>query len=326
MVFYESACTDPYYNLAAEEYFLTRADPDQDYFLLWQNDRAVIVGKYQNTLEEVDQRRAEEQGIRVARRLSGGGAVYHDLGNLNYTFIVSERQGEEASFQTFARPLISALEELGLHAFQSGRNDIMIGEKKISGASRYLRSGRLLHHGCILLDCDLSVLSQVLLPKSDKIRSKGISSVRSRVTNINDVLAHPISMEELKQLLVRQVFPSPPQSITLPDSAQKEIQDLRDSKYAAWEWNYGLSPACDIRRDQYFPFGSMTLFLTVKSGVIQTAKICGDFFCRQEPEALEALLCGHRLERDGFASLTQTDLSQYIPGLTWEQLLDLMCG
>ena len=326
MQFYESASTDPYDNLAMEDFFFSCMDRTQEYFLLWQNDRAVIVGKYQNTLEEVNQRFVDDQGIRVARRLSGGGAVYHDLGNLNYTFIVDEDRADSFCFETFTRPVIAALEKLGVSAQASGRNDITIHGQKISGSAQYLRGGRLLHHGCIMLDCDADTLDNVLQVKEDKIKSKSIKSVRSRVTSVNEHLERPISMDQFKQALREQVFASGKfNTAKLSQEDLGEIQRLRDSRYATWEWNYGKSPRCDVRKERRYPFGGITLYLSMDQGVLQDIRIYGDFFSRQDLSPLEEMLCGRRLVPGDFAPLSDVELDSYISGLTWEALIDLLC-
>ena len=326
MLFYESTSTDPYNNLALEDYFFSHMDRGQEYFLLWQNDRAVIVGKYQNTLEEVNQRFADERGIWVARRLSGGGAVYHDLGNLNYTFIVDEDRADSFCFEALTRPVIAALEKLGVAAQASGRNDITIGGKKISGSAQYLREGRLLHHGCIMLNCDVDTLSCVLQVKEDKIQSKSIKSVRSRVTSINDNLERPISMEQFKGALWEEVFASGKlQRATLSQEDLEEIRRLRDSRYATWEWNYGKSPRCDVRKERRYPFGGVSLHLSLDRGVIRNVRIYGDFFGWRDLAPLEEMLRGRRLVPEDFAPLAGVELDSYISGLTWEALVDLLC-
>ena len=327
MRFYESTSTDPYENLALEEYFFRCMDRGEDYFILWQNDRAVIVGKYQNTLEEVNRRFADEHQIRVARRLSGGGAVYHDLNNLNYTFIVDEQKADAFCFEVFTRPVISVLRKLGVEASVVGRNDIAIGGKKISGSSQYFRDGRLLHHGCILLDCDVDTLSQVLQVKESKIQSKSIKSVRSRVTGINEHLKTPITMEQFKAALRDEVFAfNTPELVQLTKTDQQEIRKLRDVRYATWEWNEGESPRCDLCKERRFPFGTITLYLEMVGGRIEHARICGDFFGRLDIGVLERMLRGCRLVEEDILPFKEVELNAYIFGITWENWLDLICG
>ncbi|HQL40659.1 MAG TPA: lipoate--protein ligase family protein, partial [Anaerolineaceae bacterium] len=176
--------TDAYFNLAAEEYVFDQLDREEDYLLLWQNRNAVVVGKHQNTIEEVNSQFIQEHGVQVVRRLSGGGAVYHDMGNLNFTFI-GDAEGNKFNFQKLSQPIVQTLQQMGVADVHfSGRNDILIGEKKISGNAQFVRGNRLLHHGTLLFHSDLDMVSRVLTVKGDKIESKGVKSVRSRVTNI----------------------------------------------------------------------------------------------------------------------------------------------
>lgn len=326
MEFYESKSVDPYYNLAMEEYFFSHMDRKKEYFLLWQNDKAVIVGKYQNTLEEVNQSFAEKEGIRVARRLSGGGAVYHDLGNLNYTFIVDEDRAEAFRFEAFTRPMLNALKKLGVTAESSGRNDLTIRGQKISGSSQYLRDGRLLHHGCILLDCDRETMARVLLVPDSKIVSKGIKSVRSRVTSINEQLSQPITMAQFKAAVREEIFASAPRPVQLSAEDLAAIQQLRDNRYAVWDWNYGASPKCDIRKEKRFDFGILWIEIAMEKGRIQNLKLSGDFFGRKELGSLEEAFRGKRLLREDMESLRRIELEPYVSGLNWDLLLEMLCG
>lgn len=186
MEFYESTSTDPYYNLALEDYFFTHMDPMKDYFLLWQNDKAVIVGKYQNTLEEVDQTFVDERGIRVARRLSGGGAVYHDLGNLNFTFLTADRPALDSPYASFLTPLIAVLASFGVAAEFKGRNDLCVQGARSPGSAARVHAGRLLHHGTLLVASDLAPMTRLLTPPQEKLRRNGVASVKSRVANLQD--------------------------------------------------------------------------------------------------------------------------------------------
>ena len=201
MRYLESPSRDPYFNLALEEYVFERMDKSKSYFLLWQNDNTIVVGKYQNTAEEIDQAYVDAHHIRVARRLSGGGAVYHDRGNLNFTFIVDRADAPGLNFKIFVRPVVEALARFGVHAAFTGRNDLTIDGMKFSGNAQYARRGRLLHHGCIMLDSNLTSVADALRVKEAKFDSKAVKSVRSRVTTINAHAPAPISMEEFKEAL-----------------------------------------------------------------------------------------------------------------------------
>ena len=191
MIFIESDCHDPYFNLAMEQYVFDRLPREEDYFMLWPNENTIVVGKYQNTAAEVNASFVREHKIPVARRLSGGGAVYHDLGNINYTFITDAQKGSRLNFEKFCRPLVRVLQSLGVPAQVSGRNDVTIEGMKCSGSSQYIREGRIMHHGTILFDSDLDVLGKALIVPEDKIVSKGVASVRSRVTKSGRTGADP---------------------------------------------------------------------------------------------------------------------------------------
>ena len=184
MYYLESTKTDPSWNLALEQYVFDVLGPRDDCFMLWQNDNTIVVGKHQNTLEEINTDYVKEHGVTVVRRLSGGGAVYHDLGNLNFTFVAENRFGSEFDFSTFCRPVVDALRSLGVPAEINGRNDMTIEGRKFSGNAQYMKKGRIMHHGTLMYDSDLEAVSRALNVKPDKIESKGLKSVRSRVTNI----------------------------------------------------------------------------------------------------------------------------------------------
>lgn len=186
MIYVKSNSTKPQFNLALEEYVFEHLDEYGEIFMLWQNEPSIIVGKHQNTIEEINTKYVKENNINVVRRLSGGGAVYHDLGNLNYTIISKDEGSKGFDFKTFSQPVIDVLADLGIRAEFTGRNDIVIGDQKFCGNAQYMKKGKVLHHGAILFDTELDVLGKSLKVSKDKIASKGVKSVRSRVTNIKD--------------------------------------------------------------------------------------------------------------------------------------------
>ena len=189
---------DPYYNLAVEEYLFQTAE--DEVFMLWQNEPTVVIGKNQNAYAEVELDVLRERGIHLARRITGGGAVYHDLGNVNYTFIAKSGQ-QGIDFAHFTAPILRALAELGIRAELSGRNDLLVDGRKFSGNAQYSANGKTLHHGTLLFDSDLTVLSDVLRPDEEKIRSKAVRSVRSRVTNLAPLLQKECQTGEFIDLL-----------------------------------------------------------------------------------------------------------------------------
>lgn len=320
--------TDPAYNLAVEQVVFDRLPRDRAYLMLWQNDNAIIIGKHQNALAEIDQAYVDAHGIAVVRRLSGGGAVYHDMGNLNFTFITDAADTEHLNFRLFCQPVVDTLAELGVHAEINGRNDITIDGKKFSGNSQYIRQGRVMHHGTILFDSDLDVVSHALRVDPTKIRAKGVSSVRSRVTNVREHLPGHIDLPTFRAALLRHILaatPGEPYTLTADDLAA--VEELRRTRYAAYEWNYGVSPRCTLsRRKRVEGCGTVEVYLTVNRGFITDAAFRGDFFSAVEPEELAGRLIGLRPMAEDYArTLDGVDVGRYFTGLTNEQFLKIMC-
>ncbi|WP_303868144.1 lipoate--protein ligase [Acetobacterium wieringae] len=318
--------TDPQKNLAFEEYVFNQMDKDESYFLLWQNDNAVIVGKHQNTIEEINQEYIKENDIKVVRRLSGGGAVYHDLGNLNFTFIVNETGQEQFDFQTFTRPLVEALKTLGVNAEFNSRNDLAIDGKKFSGNSQYAKRGRILHHGTILFNSNLATIQSALKVKTDKIESKGIKSVKSRVTNIVDYLDEDYTLEDFKAALLKAMFENDNlEMITLLEEEIQAIEQLKTEKYATWDWNYGKSPRYNLRKERKCDFGLITVLLQVEKGEIKEIHFYGDYFGNGDIQELETLLTGVKPTEEALSEvLKEVTLTDYINGLDGKTLIDLI--
>lgn len=320
--------TDPSYNLAMEQYVFDCLPRDRMYFMLWQNDNSIIVGKYQNTLSEINLEAVERRGIRVVRRLSGGGAVYHDMGNLNFTFITDAASGTALDMKLFCQPVVRTLAALGVHAEVNGRNDITIDGKKFSGNSQYLRQGRVMHHGTIMFNSDLSVVSEALQVDPTKFQTKGVRSVRSRVTNVADHLDRPVSLPEFRRILLENILrenPGQPYPLTPKDLAA--VEKLREERYAAWDWNYGQSPACTVlRRRRVEGCGLVEAYISVDSGLISAVAFRGDFFSAVEPEELAPRFVGRTPDQAGFsAALEGMDVSRYFAGLQNDQLIEILC-
>ena len=326
MRYLESPSRDPYFNLALEEYVFERMDKSKSYFMLWQNDNTIVVGKYQNTAEEIDQAYVDAHHIRVARRLSGGGAVYHDRGNLNFTFIVDRADAPGLNFKVFVRPVVEALARFGVHAEFTGRNDLTIDGMKFSGNAQYARRGRLLHHGCIMLDSNLTSVADALRVKEAKFDSKAVKSVRSRVTTINAHAPAPISMEDFKGALKECAMASGElEPCTLTEEDLAAIRKLRDEKYATWAWNYGCSPAYDMRREMKFPAGLVTAHLSAEGGKIKAVRFYGDFFGGELGE-LEGAMVGLPLDGHLTEALEALRVGDYMSGITAEELSRLLRG
>lgn len=295
MIYIRSFSNDAYFNMALDEYAVKNLPADQEYFIIYQNSPSVIVGKNQNTIEEVDMDFLKSENIAVVRRMSGGGAVYHDLGNINFSFVVDYRKEDFNSIERFAKAVVKALSKLGIAAEFSGRNDITVLGKKISGNAQYLTKNRLLHHGTLLFDSDLTVLTKVLKVKAEKIASKGIKSVKSRVACIRDFLSRDVEAEEFIQLLIKYIFEVENSTFNehiLTPAQIKEINILRDEKFATWEWNFGYSPQFELERSQRFSCGRVEVKMNVKDGIIKDIKFLGDFMSKRDVEEAERKLIG----------------------------------
>ena len=327
MLYLESPTRDPYFNLALEEYLFEELGRSRPCFMLWQNDNTIVVGKYQNTAEEINQAFVDAHHIRVARRLSGGGAVYHDKGNLNFTFVVDQGSNPAFNFKIFVQPVVEALSRFGVHAEFTGRNDLTIDGMKFSGNAQYARHGRLLHHGCIMLDSNLTDVADALRVKEAKFASKAVKSVRSRVTTINAHAPAPISMADFKGALRACAMASgalEPYALTEADVLA--VQKLRDEKYATWAWNYGFSPPYDMRREMKFPAGLVTAHLSAEGGKIKAVRLYGDFFGSGELGELESAMAGLPLDMRLAEALEALHVEHYMSGITAAELAALLRG
>ncbi len=304
--------TDPYFNLAAEEYLLTAFS--QDIFMLWRNAPSIIVGRNQNTMSEINYDYVTAHRIPVVRRLTGGGAVFHDLGNVNYTFLVSGR-GHATDFAHFSQPILRALRSLGVDASLRGRNDLCIGERKFSGTAQCVKNGRMMHHGTLLFSADMADLTDALKVKPGKIQSKGIASVRSRVTNISEHLHAPMTVEDFIGHVAKEVCSGDAKAYSLTEADKAAITKLREEKYATWEWNYGDSPQYQVYAEYRFPSGTAEIHLDVCDGRIRAIRIFGDFFGDREVALLEQALTGLPHEREAVEqALSRGKVERYLWG------------
>ncbi|MFJ8244551.1 lipoate--protein ligase [Peribacillus asahii] len=319
--------TDPRINLAIEEYALKHLDINESYLLFYINKNAIIIGKNQNTVEEINQDYVDEQGITVVRRLSGGGAVYHDLGNLNFSFITKDDGDSFHNFKKFTEPVVKALGKLGVQAELSGRNDIMAEGKKISGNAMFATRGRMFSHGTLLFNSEMEHIVSALKVKKDKIESKGIKSIRSRVGNIADFLKEPMTIEEFRSFLLKNIFEGTEEipEYVLTEEDWKEIHKISEKRYQQWDWNYGRSPKFNLQHSHRFPVGSIDIRLEVNKGIIENCKIYGDFFGVGEVTDIEQKLTGVRYEKQAIdAVLEEVDVQHYFGNVTREDILKLI--
>ncbi len=310
---------DPHFNLALEEYALRKLDPKRDYVILWQNEPSVIIGRNQNTIAEINRDYIKKNNINVVRRLSGGGAVYHDYGNLNFTFIVTIKDKDDVNnFKKFTQPVIQALDRFGIKAELLGRNDIVIEGKKFSGNAQYFYKNRLLHHGTILFNSDLRVVQEALNVGREKIESKGIESVRSRVTNIYPYLREKVAIKEFKATLLDYLLEGVegPKEYILTEEDLRAIRQLMEDRYLKWEWNYGQSPQYRIFKSKRFSWGQLEIRLDIRDGIIKDMVIFGDFFSSKDIKGLtNKLIAIPYREEEINRVLSGIDLTTYFSGI-----------
>lgn len=309
--------TDPYFNLAAEEFLLKECHGP--IFRLWRNAPSIIIGNNQNAAAEINGRFVHEHNIPVVRRLTGGGAVFHDLGNINFTFIDSRVDGEDTSamFARFTAPVIAALRKLGVEAYLEGRNDLLIDGRKFSGNAICIHRDRVLQHGTLLFSASIADLSGALNARPEKFIGKGVQSNRSRVTNISEHLPTTMNIESFMEYIFQEISVGEDTGYTPEEIAA--IEELRNEKYITSEWNWGKSPKYSYTNSIKIPSGFVEVFLDVEKGVIKECRIFGDYFFTAPTSELEGVLKGvlNRYD-DIFAAVSSVDIDKYIAGMTPE--------
>lgn len=325
MICIENPSLDPWYNLALEEYYLRgSSEATGDIVSLWQNDKSVIVGRHQNTLKEVNYRFADENEIKIARRMTGGGAVYHDLGNLNFTYITTCDSSGSVDFKKFAYPVVEALSCYGLNPELSGRNDILLDGKKISGTAQACVGKRLLFHGTLLFDINVENAGQSLNVKADKIEAKGVESVKSRITNIKPYLPAGCSVRDLKESILASFAKSRDfsvRAVSLED--EEQIVELKNRKYATEEWIFGESSKGNFHNQRRFRGGEVEIFMDVENGVIKSCRINGDFLGVCDIRDFEMSLIGANYQVSNIKQiLSVTEIQRYFGSISADELLE----
>ena len=328
MIYYISKTHDTAFNIALEQYCFKKLTDDEEIFLLWINEPSIIVGKYQNTIEEINTEYTREKGIHVIRRISGGGAVYHDLNNLNYTIISNRDKGQEGfNFKEFSKPIIETLAELGVKAEFTGRNDLEIDGQKFCGNAQAYIKDRVMHHGCLLFNVDFSALGDALKVSKDKIESKGVKSVRSRVTNILPHLKTPITVEEFGDKIMEYMKKQYPDMKEYVFSKEElDYIAKRAEVKRSWEWNYGESPEFNITRGKRFKNGKIQIFATVENSRIKNIRFYGDFFGKNEDlSEIENLLKNVKYTaEDVKEKLESIDIGEYFSKFTVDEIVEVI--
>jgi lipoate---protein ligase len=260
--------TDPFVNLALDEFAVRNLNPDDEYVILYINDPSIIIGKHQNPLEEADLDFLRENKIKLARRISGGGTVYHDHGNLNFGFITKFAQNRIHNFRYFTKPVLQALKKIGINAALNDRNDIMIDGKKISGNAQFTNTKIMLSHGTLLFDSDLELLSRSLKSKANITESRSIKSVRSKVSNIKNYLKNDFGIEDLKNEIIISLNENfSLQKFELSDIQWDSVFELAEKKYNNCEWVLERTPEFKIRKTIFYNENNYEALLTIKDGM-----------------------------------------------------------
>ncbi|MDT2816092.1 lipoate--protein ligase [Vagococcus carniphilus] len=325
--------TDPRINLAIETYLVQEMPVEEPILLFYINEPSIIIGRNQNTIEEINTDYVEKQGIHVVRRLSGGGAVYHDAGNLNFSFIMPDDGESFRNFGKVTQPIIDALHDMGVDGAElKGRNDLVIDGKKFSGNAMYSTNGRMFAHGTLMFDSDVNEVVNALKVRKDKIESKGIKSIRSRVTNIKPYLTDThqnMSTKDFRQEILLKIFETDSLDdvnvYKLTDKDWEKINAISDKLYRNWDWNYGRSPEFDLVRRKRFTIGSIEAKMNVSEGEIKEIRIFGDFFGLGEISDVENLLRGIKYDKEAVKEAVATiDVKKYFGNIEAEDLIELL--
>ncbi|MEG1572635.1 MAG: lipoate--protein ligase [Bacteroidales bacterium] len=318
--------TNPYFNIAAEEYVLKNMD--EDCFMLWRNQSSVIVGKHQNTLAEINLDYVQQHQIPVIRRLSGGGAVFHDLGNICFTFVQNIESEKIPDFKKFTQPILSLLQSMGVNAVFEGRNDLTIEGKKFSGNADCLYKNRILHHGTLLFSSEIEDMSQCLQNNAIKFDDKAVKSVRSRITNISEHLKSKMSVEEFIFTLEKYMVNLYPQAqlAELTSTQIETIHQLVTQKYSTWEWNFGKSPKYNFSKNMRTQKGgTLEVCLEVHNGRMEEVHIFGDYFFKADTADIENALRGQLHKEENVKLILRSfDLSRYFTHIDETEIMSLL--
>lgn len=323
MIYINSNSTNPYFNFALEEYFMTKKNLDDDkIFLFWRTNPTVMIGRYQNTYCEINEKYVKENNINVIRRNSGGGTIYTDMGAWQFTFIEKNHKENGISFEKFTEPIINTLRKENIDANFNSRNDLLIGKRKFSGNAQYRKDNSILHHGSILFNTDIKAMVESINVAEDKIIAKGIKSVRERVVNISEVMKENITSEEFRDIILNSLLKDS-KTYTLNKQDINEINKIKKDKFESWDWNYGKNPVFNINRWKRFNGGRVDFKLDIKNGIIKTCVIEGDFFLSGDISEVEnAFVNCKYVKKDISKLLDDINVNSYFYKITKEDLLE----
>lgn len=317
--------TCPFFNLASEEYM--QKNFKDNIFMLWRSYPSILLGKNQNVYKEINVDYVEKNNIDVVRRNSGGGTVFCDMGNTNFSFIVNTNDSKSIDYKDFTKPILEVLIKLGANAQFKGRNDITIDNKKISGNAQYLYKKRCLHHGTLLFSSNITSLSSALRTDRLKYKDKNIDSVASRVTNISDHINDKIDIVEFRKIIINYILDTNKDAVyyEFNDKDIEEINKIVEDKYKTWEWNYGYNSKYNFNNEQKITAGVVEVTMDVTDGLIQNIKFYGDFLSRKDISTIEDALKGSKHDyKTLYNILNNYNLDDYFMNSSIEELLNLL--
>lgn len=318
---------NPYYNLALEEYVMKNIDIDEDIIILWQNEPTIVVGRNQNTIGEINIDYVKNRNIHIVRRTSGGGAVYHDLGNLNYTFITKNINLNSNNYEKLTKPIIEAINSFGVEAYFFGRNDILLDNKKISGNAQSFYKNKMFQHGTILFNSDLKEIKKVLRPKT-KIIDNSVKSNKGNITNIFPYLKDKISIDEFKNKILAYILKTDnfeKNILHLTEEDFKKINILKEEKYYSWDWNYGKNPKYTFTKERRFLGGNILFNMEIKKEIILGVKIYGDFLGKKDAADLEKILKGKKFAKEElYHILKEENVDEFFYNISVDNIIDCL--